>query len=74
MFSMEYVITRGDKYGALAGNHIQWVAFAFASVFTSKGRAGKLADKNGGKVEPFYGKPIAGTKNVVVPKQRKDQK
>lgn len=69
MVSMEYVITSANKYAALKGSKVEWVSFPFASVFKVKDRAVVIARRNGGNVEPFYGKEVASTKACVVPKQ-----
>lgn len=67
----EYIITNGGKYAALDGTKVQWVSFAFATVFKVKDRAVTIAKRHGGTVEPFYGKAVTSNKSFVAPKQSK---
>lgn len=53
---MEYVIENGNKWVVLHKSTIHWTSsHGFASVFTNKARAEKIAKKHGGKVELFFG-------------------
>lgn len=66
----EYVIAVGEKYVVMSGNNVSLTCtFSFASVFTKKDRAEKLAKKHNGFVENFYGFDVKSTKSTVVPKQ-----
>ena len=65
----EYIITQGNKYAAVNGSSVEWVSFAFATVFKKKERAEKFATKCGGEVQPHYGKAVASNKSFVAPKQ-----
>ena len=65
----EYIINNGNRYAAVKGSDVEWVSFAFATVFKKKDRAEKFAAKCGGEVEPFYGKAVKSNKSFVAPKQ-----
>jgi hypothetical protein len=70
VFTMnEYIISLANKYACVNGTRVDWVSFAFATVFKKKERAEAFAKKCGGAVEPFYGKAVTGNKSFVAPKQ-----
>lgn len=70
---MEYVVKVGEgeneRYLDVSGNPA-FVQLAFASVFKSRERAQKYADRYHAKVELFLGRPQPnGTKFFTTPKQ-----
>lgn len=66
----EYIVVVGEKYVVLSGNVASLTrSFNFASVFTKKERAEKIAKKHNGIVENFYGFDVTSAKSTVAPKQ-----
>lgn len=69
---MEYVITTGEQYWCGG----QWTRnIEFAQRFRNKNRAQQQAEiltikgQDNVKIEPFWGAPVKGTKQFVMPKQ-----